>query len=326
MDRRRFLLTMLGGTLAAPPAAPAQPRRAIIGVLHVSAVADAPAFPAFRDGLRDLGYVEGKNVVLDYRWPHDRPEQLSSLAAALVQSKVDIIVAGDPTTALAAKRATTEIPIVVAVLAIDPVKAGLVTSLARPGGNLTGLTALAPEMSRKRLEFLAEAVPGLKRLAVLWNPHAVQHAALVRETDEAARDLDITVVRIAASGIDDIDTAFQTAAKERAAGVSVLQAAEFSRIRGRIGKLGLAYRLPTISGEPGFIEAGGLMTYGPSIPDLWRRAAIYADKILKGAKPADLPIEQPTKFTLAINLKTAKALGLTIPPSLLLRADQVIDQ
>jgi putative ABC transport system substrate-binding protein len=147
----------------------------------------------------------------------------------------------------------------------------------------------------------------------------------VRETDEAARDLDITVVRIAASGIDDIDTAFQTAAKERAAGVSVLQAAEFSRIRGRIGKLGLAYRLPTISGDPGFIEAGGLMTYGPSIPDLWRRAAIYADKILKGARPADLPIEQPTKFTLAINLKTAKALGLTIPPSLRARADLVIE-
>jgi putative ABC transport system substrate-binding protein len=326
MDCRRFLLTSLAGVLAAPLAAPAQSRRAIIGVLYVSAAADAPAFPAFRDGLRDLGYVEGKNIVLGYRWPHDRPEQLSSLAAALVQSKVDIIVAGDPTTALAAKRATTEIPIVVAVLAaIDPVKAGLVTSLARPGGNLTGLTALAPEMSRKRLEFLAEAVPGLKRLAVLWNPHAAQHAALVRETDEAARDLDITVVRIAASGIDDIDIAFRIAAKERAAGVSVLQAAEFSRIRGRIGKLGLAYRLPTISGEPGFIEAGGLMTYGPSIADLWRRAAIYADKILKGARPADLPIEQPTKFTLAINLKTAKALGLTIPPSLLARADQVIE-
>ena len=201
MDRRRFLLTSVPGVLAVPVAARAQPRRAIIGVLHVSAMADAPAFPAFRDGLRDLGYVEGKNVVLDYRWPHDRPEQLSSLAAALVQSKVDIIVAGDPTTALAAKRATTEIPIVVAVLAIDPVTAGLVTSLARPGGNLTGLTALAPEMSRKRLEFLAEAVPGLKRLAVLWNPRALQHAALVRETDEAARDLVITVVRIAARSL-----------------------------------------------------------------------------------------------------------------------------
>lgn len=301
------------------------PKVAKIGILHLLGPTDSPAFPAFRQRLYELGYVEGRNVVLEYRWPHQRPERLPAVAAELVQSKVDVIVAADPTTAVAAKQATTEIPIVVAVLAIDPVAAGLVTSLARPGGNLTGLSLLGPEMTGKRMELFSEAVSGLRRVAVLWNPRAIAHATLLRETEQAARRLDIAVVRVPARGSDDIDAAFQTAVKARVGGVSVLQAAEFALIRARIAALGLKYRLPTISGEPEFVEAGGFMTYGPSIVDLWRQAAIYVDKILKGAKPADLPIEQPTKFVLAVNAKTARALGLTVPQTLLLRADRVIE-
>ncbi len=305
--------------------AQAQPAKvAKIGLLHVFGPAESPSVPAFRQRLSELGYVEGRNLVLEYRWPHQQPERLPALAAELVQLKVDVIVAADPTAAVAAKRATTEIPIVVAVLAIDPVAAGLVKSLARPGGNLTGLSLLGREMTGKRLELFSEAVHGLRRVAVLWNPRAIAHPTLLREIEEAARRLNIALVRVPAEGSEDIDAAFQAAANARVDGVYVLQAAEFAAIRARIAQLGLKYRLPTISGEPEFVEAGGFMTYGPSVVDLWRQAAIYVDKILKGAKPAELPIEQPSKFLLAVNVKTAKALGVTIPPALLQRTDQVV--
>jgi putative ABC transport system substrate-binding protein len=314
-------IALLGSRFAAHAQSP---KVAKIGILHLLGPTDSPSVPAFRQRLHELGYVEGRNLVVEYRWPYQQAERLPALAAELVGAKVDVIVAADPSAAVAAKQATTEIPIVVAVLAVDPVAAGLVTSLARPGGNLTGLSLLAPEMTGKRLELFSEAVPGLRRVAVLWNPGAIAHAALLRETEEAARRLNVAVVRVPAKGSQDIDAAFQTAAKGRVGGVTVLQAAEFARIRARIAELGLKYRLPTISGEPEFVEAGGLMTYGPSIVDLWRQAANYVDRILKGAKPAELPIEQPTKFVLAVNVKTAKALGITIPPALLQRADQVV--
>jgi putative ABC transport system substrate-binding protein len=326
MTRRTFLCGLTLGPLLRPLAGQAQsPKTVKIGILHRLGPTESPSVPAFRERLAELGYIEGRNLILEYRWTHEGPERLPALAAELVQLKVDVIVAADPTTAVAAKRATSDIPIVVAVLALDPVAAGLVTSLARPGGNLTGLSLLAPEMTGKRLELFREAVPKLKRVAVLWHPGAVAHTALLRETEEAARQLDIAIVRVAARDSDDIEAAFRTAGKARVSGVAVLQAAEFARIRTQIAALGLKYRLPTISGEPGFVEAGGLMTYGPSVVDLWRQAAVYVDKILKGAKPGELPIEQPTKFVLAVNLKTAKALGLTIPQSVLGRADQVIE-
>ena len=318
---------MAATVLAAQLAAEAQTARRVyrIGILHSWPLQNMPAFAAFRERLRDLGYVEGQNCVFEYRFLTDRPDRLPSLAAELIRSRVDIIVAGDPATTAAAKGATSDIPIVAAVLALDPVAAGFVASLARPGGNVTGLSFFAPEMSGKRLALLKETLPGLSRVAVLWTPSATQHPALLRETDEAGRRLGIALLRVAVNGAEDIDRAFQSAAGGRVGAMTVLQAAEFSRIKGRIAELGLKHRVPTISGEDGFAELGGLIKYGPSVIENWRRAANYVDRILRGAKPGDLPVEQPTKFELVINLKTAKLLGLTIPPSLLLRADQVIE-
>jgi ABC-type uncharacterized transport system substrate-binding protein len=323
ISRLALILTL--ALLAVPRAADAQQPAKLprIGILHLSPPA-SPSFQVFLQGLRDLGYVEGRNIAIEYRWPHDQPEQLPTIATELVQLNVEVIVAADPTTIAAAKRATNKIPIVMAVSA-DPVAAGFVASLAQPGENITGLSLVMPELAGKRLELLKETVPHLRRIALLWSPRAVHHPPLLHETEQAAKHLGLALQRVEATGSDDLDKAFQAAVKGRARALLALNDPVYSRNRARIAELGLKYRLPTMTAEPGFAEAGGLMTYGPNILESWRRAATYVDKILKGAKPADLPVEQPTRFELVINMKTAKALGLTIPPSLLLRANQVIE-
>jgi putative tryptophan/tyrosine transport system substrate-binding protein len=323
--RRRDFIKMIGGSvitwpLSAQAQQPDQVRR--VGVLHVIPDQASLGFPAFRKKLGELGYVEGRNIAIEYRWS-DQPQRLTALAAELTGLKMDVIVTADTTATLVAKQATRAIPIVAAVFTEDPVATGLVDSLGRPGGNLTGISILAPEMSGKRLELLREIVPGLTRVAVLWSRQAPEHAALLRETDRAARDLGLAAVPV--EGLGDIEDAFQRMIKEHADAVDVLQSAQFFRIRAEIAELGLKYHLPIIAGEDGFVQHGGLVKYGPSTIDNWRQAAVYVDKILKGATPADLPVSQPTRFELVINLKTAKALGITVSDSLLARADEVIE-
>jgi putative ABC transport system substrate-binding protein len=247
------------------------------------------------------------------------------LAAALTEMKVDVIVTGDGSTAMAAKQATREIPIVAAALTDDPVTVGLVSSLGQPGGNVTGLTLFAPEMSGKRLELLRDLVPRLTRVGILWTRQAASHPALLREAKEAAHQRAIDAVEIEVSGPNDIENAFDRLMREHVGAVAALQGVEFFRIRARIAELGVKHRLPIITGEVEFARLGGLVQYGPSTVETWRQAADYVDKILKGSKPADLPIGQPTRIDLIINLKTAKALGLTVPASLLARADEVIE-
>jgi len=325
IDRRAFLGTLTGGLLAAPLAAVAQQAGKVprIGVLSPAPRQGSLGFPALLEGLRDLGYEEGKNIVFEYRWPEGQRADLAAAAAALVHLKVDAIVTADPPTTVAAKHATSEIPIVFAV-SPDPVGQGLVASLARPGGNVTGLAIFGTEFSGKRLELFREMLPGVSRIALLWDPQLSYHPSLLQATEEAARHLSVSLQRIEATGPHDIERAFQVAMKGRAGALLALPAAEFGRIEALIAEFGLKYRMPTMTTEPGFAKAGGLVQYGPSVVENWRRVATYVDKILKGAKPADLPVEQPTKFELVINLKTAKALGLTIPSSLLQRADEVI--
>jgi putative tryptophan/tyrosine transport system substrate-binding protein len=326
MRRREFIGVTAGAAVWPLHLKAQQPAKtAKIGVLRLIAPDASPSHSVFQQSLRELGYEEGRNVTIEVRWPQVHPESVTALAAELVQMRVDIIVAGELASAVAAMRATTLIPIVVAVFATDPVAAGLVKSLSHPGGNVTGLSLLAPEVSAKRLELMRNVVPGLSRVVVLWSPHAPQHTHLLRETDQAARQLGLALVPIAVPSADDLDRAFQSAEKERVGAMTVLQASQFAAMRARIAELGLKYRLPTISGETGFAQSGGLMTYGPGVDDLWRRAASYVDRILKGAKPGDLPIEQPTKIELVINLKTAKAVGIEIPREILARADEVIE-
>jgi putative ABC transport system substrate-binding protein len=275
--------------------------------------------------LRDLGYVEGQTIVLEPRWEEGKADRYATLASDLARLNVDIIVAGTTPAALAAKNATATIPIVMAATgAGDPVELGLVASLMRPGGNITGLILQTHELAGKRLELLKEAAPGVSRVALLWSPtHA--HKTLVKEHEAAARALGMRLQPLEVRGSGDFEGVFQAASRGRAGAVIMAQAALFSLHRARLAELALNGRLPTISGETGFAEAGGLMNYGPNIVDSWRRAATYVHKILTGVKAADLPVEQPTKFELVINRKVAKALGLTIPASLLLRADRVIE-
>jgi ABC-type uncharacterized transport system substrate-binding protein len=326
MDRRAFIIIVIGNILGAPRTTEAQQRARVyrIGVFHLASPEASLGFPALREGLRDLGYVDGKDIVFEYRWPEGQAGRLPALAADLVRLNLDVIVTGDTTTTMAAKRATGEIPIIFAV-SFDAVGEGLVASLARPGGNATGISIFAKEFSGKRLELLKEILPHVSRIALLWHPTLPHHQALLHATEEAARQISVTLQRVQTSGTPDIEKAFQVAVKGRAGAVLALPAVEFAIMRGRIAELGLKYRLPTMTHEPGFAKEGGLVQYGPSVVEAWRRAASYVDKILKGAKPADLPVEQPTKFELVINMKTAKAINLTIPPSVLGRADQVIE-
>ena len=276
-----------------------------------------------RRKLGELGYVGARTITVEYRWSDD-PARLVAQVAELMALKAEAVVTADLSTTRAAKQATHDIPIVAAVLEDDPVAAGLVASLARPGGNITGWSILAPEMGAKRLEVLREIMPDLSRVAVLWTNRA-DVAEQLRETDRAARALGIAIVRIEVNAPEDIEKAFQAIVQEHAEAVAVLTAPQFVPMSERIAAFGLKHRLPTIAGLDGFVQLGGLVTYGPSVYEGWREAAIFVDKILRGEKTADMPIRQPTKFELLINLKTAKVLGITIPPTFLARADEVIE-
>jgi putative ABC transport system substrate-binding protein len=278
----------------------------------------------FVQGLRELGYVEGENLVIERRYaPEGQPDQLPKLAADLVRLKVDVIVAGGSLTPYAAKLATTTLPVVITNHG-DPVGSGLVVSLARPGGNITGLSLLSPELVGKQLELLKKAIPRIVRIAVLWNPTSQTHPRMLNEAEAPARALGLRLEQLPASGRDGYDRAFATMTRARADALLVLGDPIFWYQRSQIVELATKSRLPGMFGQREYVEAGGLMSYGANLRDNFRRAATYVDRILKGTKPADLPVEQPTKFELVINLKTAKALGLPIPQSVLQGADQVI--
>ena len=329
MDRRTFLGTLAGGLLAAPLAAGAQQAAKIarVGFLATSLATGPHLTDAFRQGLRDLGYVEGRNVVIEYRDAQGKIERLPALAAELVALKVDVIVAPNTPAALAAKQATRTLPIVF-VGAGEPVASGLVTSLARPGGNVTGLSVVSPELVGKWLELLTQAVPEVSRVAVLRQPGAMDEQTekdMLKGADVAARALGVRLQFVEAQGPADFERAFSDMTRERAGALTVRPAPMFVSERGRLVDLAAKNRLPAVYPWREFVDAGGLMAYGPNLANLYRRAASYVDKILNGAKPGDLPVEQPTKFELIINLRTARALGLTIPPSVLQRADQVIE-
>ena len=328
MDRRALLGIVAGGILAAPLTATAPPQKTRIGYLSLNAPANPHLRGAFRQGLRDLGYVEGRNVVVEFRDAGGQLERLSALAAELVALGVDVIVtAGGTPTALAAKQATATVPIVFSS-ASDPVTDGLVTSLARPGGNVTGLSNLTPELVGKCLEQLKQAVPRATRVAVLWQPGGSGERTdkeMLKGAEVAARGLGVRPQFLEAQGPGDLDKAFSDMARARAEALAVWANAMFVSARRQLVELAATYRLPAVYSWREIVDAGGLMSYGPSLVDQYRRAAIYADKILKGAKPGDLPVEQPTKFELVVNLRTAKALGLAIAPSVLQRADQVIE-
>ena len=328
VQRRQFLIAA-GALLATPLAADGQQAAKVARIGHLSPnLAAGPHLrDAFLQGLRDLGYVEGRNVVIEYRDAEGKLERLPALAAELVALKVDVILADGGTLGpRVAMQATTTIPIVF-TSAADPVGSGLVTSLARPGGNVTGLSALGPELVGKRLELLKQAVPGIDRVAVLRGSSTLGERVLkdmLEAADVAARALGVQPQFIEARGPDEFARAFSAMTSARAGALTVLPSNRFLREHRRLVDLAAKNRLPAVYTSREFVDAGGLMSYGAHQPDLFRRAATYVDKILKGAKPGDLPIEQPTKFELVINLKTAKDLGLTIPPSVLARADDLI--
>jgi putative ABC transport system substrate-binding protein len=278
---------------------------------------------AFRQGLRELGYVEGKNVVIESRYAEGRLDRLTDLAAELVRLKVDVIVTGGPSPTRATKEATVTIPIVMA-LDNDPVGSGFVASLARPGGNITGLATLSPEISGKQLELLKEIVPRLSHVAVVGTSSNPGNAQMLKETELAAGAFAVQLHYLDVEDPKDIETVFRAASKGRADAVLVLPNSVLLSQRAQLADLAAKNRLPAVYGQPEYVDAGGLMFYGASITEMFRRAATYVDKILKGAKPADLPVEQPTKFEFVISLKAAKQIGLTIPPNVLARADRVI--
>ncbi len=324
MNRRTFLCGLTLWTLAAPLAGEAQQPGKMWRVGYLSPTSAGPATEAFREGMRTLGYVEGQNLVIEYRWAEGKFERLPQLAIELVRLQVDVIVAVVTQASLAAKNATSTIPIVMMYVA-DPVGAGLVTSLGRPGGNVTGTSGMSAEVAGKSLEFLKLAVPKIRLVAVLWNPaNPVFQAQMVKETEAAARSLGIQLRMLEARDAQEIDRAFEAMTRERVEALTVLADPVFGVHRTRLAALAAKSRLPSVSGFQEYAEAGGLMAYGSNFKESARRAATYVDRILKGAKAADLPVEQPTGFELVINLKTAKALGLTIPQSVLLRADETI--
>jgi putative ABC transport system substrate-binding protein len=324
--RRTFLTALGGGLLAAPLAAEAQQARRTMTVGYLGSSSpslESNLVDAFREGLRQLGYEEGQNLTIKYRWAEGRQDRFAGLARELVDLKPDVILtAGTPGT-LAAKRATQSIPIVTAAVG-EPVAVGLVSSLAKPGGNVTGLATFAPELEAKRLELLKEVVPKLSRVAVLVNPTNPFSTVAWKETQRAAETLGVALHRVEVKAPDDLDGALATIKLGRGQGLTVVPDRLLLAYRARIINYAATHRLPGIFPFREFAQEGGLMAYGPDYTDMFRRAATYVDRIFKGAKPADLPIEHPTKFELVINLKTAKALGLTIPPSLLQRADEVI--
>ena len=328
MTTRRELLIALGaGVLAAPLALFAQQPARIprIGYLATPDPATTPYFlDAFRAGLREHGYVEGQNIVMEYRWVEGTSQRFDDLAVDLVRSKVDLIVAWGTPAVNAAKQATSTIPIVMLAVG-DPVGAGLVASLARPGGNITGLTNSDVELAPKRLELLKEVLPRLSRVAVLRNPTNLSGVLQFKETQAAARSLGIELQLVDVRDPKEFESAFSAMAKARAGALSVLADPLFISQRKQIANLAMRSRLPSVFARGESAEAGGLMSYGPNQANMFRQAATYVNKILKGAKPADLPVEQATRFELVVNLKTAKALGVKIPQSILVRADKVIE-
>jgi putative tryptophan/tyrosine transport system substrate-binding protein len=309
------------------PAEAQQPKKIPrIGYLSSSSPSSAAAsIDTFRQGLRDLGYTEGKNILIEYRYAEGKLDRLPALAGELIGLKVDLIVAsGGATLVEAARKATATIPIVMTSSA-DPVGTGLVASLARPGGNVTGLSTLALELGDKRLELLKEVVPNLTRVGILGGKESPSYARQMKEIEIAAKALGVRLQPVHMRGADDLKDAFASMTKERAAAVMTLITPIFSPpVRAQIADLAIKSRLPTMFPQPDAVEAGGLMAYGPDNLALHRRAATYVDKILKGAKPAELPVEQPKKFEFIVNLKAAKEIGLTIPPNVLARADKVI--
>jgi putative ABC transport system substrate-binding protein len=319
------------GLLAAPLAVDAQQPSRVARMGYLGS--GAPEWPqtqavlaAFRQGLRERGYVEGQNIVIEYRFAEGKLDRLPDLAAELARLKPDLIFAGATPAALALQQATTTIPIVAPSMA-DPVADGLVASLARPGGNITGNTFLGPELVSKRLGLLKEALPGVSRVAALWQPGAYAERTMrdmLQRTTAAARTLGVQLQLVEVRGVDDFDRGFSTMAKGRPDALIEVPSLMFWLERKRIVDLAAKHRLPTIYDTREYVDVGGLISYGANVRELTRQGASQVDKILKGAKPADLPVEQPTKFELVINLKTAKALGLTIPPSVLARADEVI--
>ena len=319
------IVTLTLSLLAAPLTVPAQPRRTVprIGILNPGPLTEPnPFWEPFRQGLRDLGYVEGQNIRIEYRSGESQDERLLALATELVQLPVDVLVTAGPG-ALAAKQATTTIPIVFAVFA-DPLAEGLVASLAQPGGNVTGQSVMGTDLAAKRLELLTELMPGLRRLAVLGNSARPRFASQIHEIHiaSASRGLPVDVLEVRTP--PEFDRAFRTMSDTGVGAAIILDEALFHQERTRIATLAAQHQIPAMYGHRDYAEAGGLLSYGPNFPALIRRAATYVDKILKGAKPEDLPVEQPTKFELVVNLKTAQTLGLTIPPILLFQADEVI--
>jgi ABC-type uncharacterized transport system substrate-binding protein len=324
MNRRAFV-TGLGAVITAPRAAEAEQAGKVYRIGLLSPTSQGLGIEGFREGLRGLGYVEGRNVVLEHRSAEGRFDRLPELAAELVGLRVDVIVAVVTQASLAAKNATKTIPIVMLAVG-DPVGAGLVTSLAQPGGNVTGTSFQNVEGAGKSVELLKTVIPQLRLVAVLWNPaNPVYGAQMVKQTEAAARSLGIQLRMLAARDAKEIDSAFASMTGERAEGLTVIVDPVFTAHLTRIAALAAHSHLPSISAFKEYAEAGGLMAYAASFSERGRRTAVYVDRILKGANPANLPVEQPEKFELVINIKTAKALGLTIPPSLLLRADQVIE-
>ena len=295
-----------------------------IGILLVGSSSFYSAWiDVFRQGLKELGYIEGKNIAIEYRYAEGKADRLPALAAELVGLKVEIVFTSSTPSVLAVKKATSTIPIVFVSIS-DPVASGLVTSLARPGGNITGLSIVAVELSGKRLELLKEAVPSVTRVAFIWNSANPAQAPQWGEAQAAAQALGLQLQSLEVRSANDFDSAFEAALKERVQALITTPEALFGTHLKRIVEFAAKNRLPTMYGNPQFVDAGGLMSYAPDYTVQYRRAAIYVDKILKGSKPADLPVEQPTKFEFIINLKAAKQIGLTIPPNVLARADKVI--
>ena len=327
MNRREFLIAVGGSALLVPAPSFAQPAPKVwrIGYLSPRLRQDDERDRAFRRGISELGYVEGKNVVIEWRFANGEYERLPAMAAELVRLRVDVIVADSSPAIRAAQRATTTIPIVFPTTG-DPVGSGFVASLARPGGNITGLSNANLDVSAKHLELLLTVAPRLSLVAVLGNPGSSTHAAIVKDLQAAAlQHGGVRLLSVEARTPEDIERAFAVITQQRAGGLIIApDAFLISQQAQHIAALAIKHRLPSITTR-GYAEAGGLMTYGYHIEDSFRRSALYVDKILKGTKPADLPVEQPTKFELVINMKTAKALSLTIPPSILLRADRAIE-
>ena len=326
--RRRQFITLLGGAAATwPLAARAQqpakiPRIGFLG--NSTATMEANLIGPLRDGLRELGYEEGRNVIIEFRWADGKYDQFPALVAELLAAKVDVIItAGTPAT-LAIKKVTSTVPLVFIAVG-DPVGTGVVPNLGRPGGNITGLSSIAPDLEGKRLELLREVVPKLSHVAFFLNPANAFHTASMRQARVAAQSLGIKLQPMEVNKSEQLDGAFASIVKEKPDALLILADRVFLHNRKRMMEFAIQQRLPSVNAYRELVEAGGLISYGPSYEDMHRRAAVYVDKILKGTKPADLPIEQPTKFTLLINLKTAKTLGLTVPPTLVARADELIE-